>query len=88
MLTPKPQAAVLLAFNAAGHTLNRCRGGWYDRSHNAAPQGAPTVTTRTANALVEMGLAEYDCDALPSSLTLTAAGIAEATTAQPMQAVA
>ena len=87
-LTPKLLEGVRLAHAAAGHTLNRCRGGWYDRSHYLAPQGAPTVTTRTANALVEMGLAEYDCDALPSSLTLTAAGIAEASPAQPMQAAA
>lgn len=88
MLTPKPQAAVLLAFNAAGHTLNRCRGGWYDRSHNAAPLGAEVVTARTANTLVDMGLAEYDDDALPSALTLTEAGIAEAARAQPMRAAA
>ena len=88
MLTPKLQAAVQLAHAATGHTLNRCRGGWYDRSHNAAPQGAEVVTTRTANALVDMGLAEFDDDTLPSRLTLTDAGIAEAARAQPLRAAA
>lgn len=88
MLTPKLHAAVQLAHAANAHTLNRCRGGWYDRSHNTAPQGAQVVTTRTANALVDMGLAEYDDDTLPSCLTLTKAGIAEAARAQPLRAAA
>lgn len=78
MLTPKLQDAVQLAGTAAAHTLNRCRDGWYNRTANAAPQGAQVVTTRTANALVDMGLAEYDDDALPSALTLTEHGAAEA----------
>lgn len=78
MLTPKPQEALLLAHGAANHTLNRCRGGWYDRSRNPAPQNAEVVTTRTANTLVEMGLADYDDATLPSALTLTEHGAAEA----------
>lgn len=78
MLTPKPQEALLLAHGAANHTLNRCRGGWYDRSRNPAPQNAEVVTTRTANTLVEMGLADYDDPMLPSGLTLTKHGTAEA----------
>ena len=88
MLTPKLHAGVQLAHAAKDHTLNRCRGGWYDRSHNAAPQGAEVVTTRTANALADMGLAEFDDDTLPSRLTLTDAGIAEAARAQPQRAAA
>ena len=78
MLTPKLQQALLLAFTATNHTLNRCRGGWYDRSHNTAPQASEVVTTRTANTLVEMGLAEYDDAMLPSALTLTSHGATEA----------
>lgn len=78
MLTPKPQEALLLAFAATNHTLHRCRGGWYDRSRNPAPQTAAVVTTRTANTLVEMGLADYDDATLPSALTLTAHGADEA----------
>lgn len=88
MLTPKLQDAVQLAGAATAHTLNRCRGGWYNRSAPAAPQGAQVVTTRTANTLVEMGLADYDDATLPSALTLTPAGIAEAARAQPMRAAA
>lgn len=88
MLTPKLQEALLLAFNATAHQLNRCRGGWFDRSANAAPQGAQVVTTRTANALVDMGLAEYDDDTIPSALTLTQTGIAEAARVQPLRAAA
>lgn len=78
MLTPKPQEALLLAHAAANHTLNRCRGGWYDRSRGAAPQESEVVTTRTANTLVEMGLADYDDATLPSALTLTSHGATEA----------
>lgn len=78
MYTPKLQQALLLAFTATNHTLNRCRGGWFDRSHNAAPQAADVVTTRTANALADMGLAAYDDAQLPSALTLTAHGADEA----------
>ena len=88
MLTPKPQEALLLARGAATHTLNRCRGGWFNRSSNPAPQASEVVTTRTANTLVDMGLAEYDDAMLPSALTLTPAGIAEAARAQPMRAAA
>lgn len=88
MLTPKPQEALLLAHGAANHTLNRCRGGWFNRSSNPAPQASEVVTTRTANTLVDMGLAEYDDAMLPSALTLTPAGISEAARAQPMRAAA
>ena len=88
MLTPKLQDAVQLAGTAADHTLNRCRGGWYNRSASASPQGAQVVTTRTANALVELGLATYDDDTIPNALTLTLAGIAEAARALPMRAAA
>lgn len=78
MYTPKLQDALLLAFAASQHTLNRCRGGWFDRSRNPAPQGAEVVTTRTANALVDMGLAAYDDPRLPCALALTAHGTAQA----------
>lgn len=86
MLTPKLRDAVLLAQAAPAHTLHRCRLGWHNRSHAAA--GAQAVTTRTANALVDMGLADYDDAALPAALTLTTAGLAEAARAQPMRAAA
>lgn len=78
MLTPKPQEALLLAFAATNHTLHRCRGGWFNRSSNPAPQTSEVVTTRTANTLVDMGLAEYDDAMLPSALTLTSHGATEA----------
>lgn len=78
MLTPKPQEALLLAYAAANHTLHRCRGGWFNRSSNPAPQASEVVTTRTANTLVDMGLAEYDDAMLPSALTLTNHGATEA----------
>lgn len=83
MLTPALHAALMLAASAPAHRLTRCRGGWHDR-----PQKAAIVTTRTANALVAVGLAAYDDDALPSALTLTPDGIAEAARAQPMRAAA
>lgn len=78
MYTPKLQQALLLTFSAANHTLNRCRAGWYDRRRGAAPQESEVVTTRTANALVDMGLADYDDAMLPSALTLTAHGADQA----------
>lgn len=79
MLTPKPQEALLLAYAATNHTLHRCRGGWFNRSSNPAPQASEVVTTRTANTLVDMGLADYDDAMLPSALTLTSHGATEAT---------
>ncbi|MBS0370992.1 MAG: hypothetical protein JSS57_17560 [Proteobacteria bacterium] len=88
MLTPKLQDAVQLAGTAADHTLNRCRGGWFSRSATASPHGAQVVTTRTANALVALGLATYNSAIIHSALTLTPAGIAEAARAQPMRAAA
>ena len=78
MLTPKPQEALLLASAATNHTLHRCRGGWFNRSCNPAAQASEVVTTRTANTLVDMGLAEYDDAMLPSALTLTSHGATEA----------
>lgn len=78
MLTPKPQEALLLAYAATNHTLHRCRGGWFNRSSNPAPQASEVVTTRTANMLVDMGLVEYDDAMLPSALTLTSHGATEA----------
>ena len=78
MLTPKPQEALLLAHGAANHTLNRCRGGWFNRSSNPAPQASEVVTTRTANTLVDTGMAESDDAMLPSALTLTGNGATEA----------
>ena len=78
MLTPKPQEALLLAHGAANHTLNRCRGGWFHRSSDPAPQASEVVTTRTANTLVDMGLAEYDDAMLPSAPPPTSPGATEA----------
>ncbi|MFN3310119.1 MAG: hypothetical protein ACK40R_00235 [Thermomonas sp.] len=83
-LTPKPHEALLLAHGATGHGLQRCRGGWCDK----ARPGTPVVTTRTANTLVDMGLADYDDAMLPSTLTLTAYGVSTAQAAQQMPVAA
>ena len=74
-LTPKLREAALLAFHAPGVTLTRCCGGWRDPSQGAA---SPVVTTRTANTLVETGMAVYNEPLVPSALTLTPSGIADA----------
>ena len=74
MLTPKPREAVLSAIHAPDHALVRCCGGYFDRT--ARP--APIVTVRTANTLVDMGLANYDHPIVPSRLILTPAGVSEA----------
>jgi len=77
-LTPKPEEALLAAHGAQDGTLNRCRGGWYDRSQHPSPAGGLVITSRTANALVDMGLAEYDNPYIPSALYITHDGIAQA----------
>lgn len=80
MLTPKPREAVLSAFHAPDHALARCCGGYFDRTPRPFLHGpAPVVTVRTANTLVEMGLADYDDPFIPSMLRLTDSGVAEAT---------
>ena len=74
-LSQKPREAVLAAFHAPGVTLSRCCGGFFDRCKGP---DAPKVTVRTANTLVESGIAVYDDPAVPGELTLTPDGIAEA----------
>lgn len=74
-LTPKLQDALLSAFHAPGVTLNRCAAGYFDRSRGPRPAAGAAVTVRTANALVQDGLAEFNDPHVPSSLTLTPAGI-------------
>lgn len=72
-LTPKLREAALLAFHAPGVTLTRCCGGWRDPSKGGQ---SPVVTTRTANTMVDTGLAIYNEPLVPSALTLIPAGIA------------
>ena len=72
-LTPKPREAVLAAFHAPGVTLERCCGGFFDPGKGPA---LPKVTVRTANTLVETGMAVYDDPIIPNTLTLTPDGIA------------
>lgn len=64
-ITPKPREA-LQAMQANGGTVKRGRGGFI----------APTtvITRRTANHLVEHGLAQFDNADFPSQLRLTSAG--------------
>ena len=75
MLTQKPREAVLAAFHAPGVSLSRGPFGYQDHSKGAH---APVVTVRTANTLIEAGIAVYDDPIIPSVLTLTPVGIAEA----------
>lgn len=74
-LTPKIEHALLIAFHAPGVTLNRCAAGYFDRSRGPRPDPAVAVHVRTANALVDAGWAEYNDPHVPSSLTLTPAGV-------------
>jgi hypothetical protein len=71
-LQPTAHAAVLLAFNAPGVSLSRCPGGFRDADK---PYSRTVVTTRTANLLVDEGVAVYDDPYCPRTLTLTPAGI-------------
>lgn len=73
-LTPKPREALLAAFHAPAHTLIRCAGGFRNPED---PRAAP-VTRRTANELSNAMLAEFNDRDVPSALTLTARGVAEA----------
>lgn len=84
MLTPKLQAGLLAAFNAPGVTLNRCRDGFFDRGKGPVP--ADVVNRRTAQTLVDYGWAVFDDPDVPSSLTLTPAGIQIGRAAQPVAA--
>lgn len=73
MLTPKLQAALLAAFHAPAVTLNRCNGGFFDRGRGPVP--LDVITRRTAQALVDGGMAVFDDATVPSCITLTPDGI-------------
>lgn len=65
-MSPATCNALALAHAAPGHTLPRCRGGF--------GTAAGVVTRRTANAMHNAMLAEFDHRDFPSSMTLTAQG--------------
>ena len=76
-ITPKLGEALLIALNA-GHTLVRCAGGFHDAGARHYPEyegRIPSITRRTANTLVNAGLADYNDRQIPSSLTLTPKGL-------------
>lgn len=67
-ITPKLREA-LHSLQQAGDALTRCRGGWHDKARPGV-----IVTMRTANVLVNAGLAAFDSDWIPSLLELTPRG--------------
>lgn len=71
-LTPKLEEGLQLAFHAPGVTLKRGRAGFFNEAQGP---DSPAVTIRTANTLVDMGMAEFNDPIVPSSLTLTPYGI-------------
>ena len=70
-LTPKLRDALQCAAGAPNYTLTRCRAGF-----RRAGQPSAVVTRRTANHLVNDGLAAFDDPELPSTLELTGDGVA------------
>lgn len=74
-LTPKLAEALRSAAHAPGHRLVRCHHGFRPAGTYASQ---PVVTRRTANALVNAMLADYNCPVIPSALTLTPKGRAMA----------
>lgn len=77
IITPKLGEALLIALDA-GHTLVRCASGFHDHGaqfHAEYEGRIPSITRRTANTLVNAGLADYNDRQLPSSLTLTPKGL-------------
>lgn len=71
-LTPKLREALQLAASAPGHTMTRCCKGFRPAGQFGHP---PVVTRRTANALVNGMLADYNDRTLPSAFTLTPKGV-------------
>lgn len=73
-ITPKVREALLLALHAADHRLVRGKGGY-------VRQGEPhagAVTIRTANALQDDDLVQFDQPMFPTSIALTARGVERA----------
>lgn len=76
---PKSREALQAALRAPDHTLTRCCGGFFDASKAGTPHARATIVTRrTANDLHNAMLAEFNDRDVPSALTLTARGVAEA----------
>ena len=71
-ITPKLREALQCAASAPNATLVRCCKGFRPAGQFAS---RPVVTRRTANTLVNAGLADYNDRQLPSSLTLTPKGL-------------
>lgn len=77
IITPKLGEALQIALDA-GHTLVRCANGFHDHGaqfHAEYKGRIPSITRRTANTLVNAGLADYNDRKIPSSLTLTPKGL-------------
>lgn len=72
IITEKFGDALLLALRAPGHRLIRCSKGFRE------PGNWPVVTRRTANAVVNANLGDFNDRTLPSALTLNAKGVEEA----------
>ena len=77
-LTPKLREALRCAASAPNATLVRCCKGFRPAGTFAA---RPVVTRRTANALVNAMLADFNDRTLPSAVTLNPRGLALAATA-------
>lgn len=85
IITEKFGDALLLALHAPGHCLTRCRNGFHTPRQVCE---VTHVTRRTANAIVNAGLATYNDRIVPSAMTLTTAGVARAQAIAPVQAAA
>lgn len=72
IITEKFGDALLLALRAPGHRLIRCSKGFRE------PGNWPVVTRRTANAVVNANLGDFNDRTLPSAITLTPKGVAVA----------
>ena len=75
-ITPKLGAALIVALESPGCTLTRCVGGFRDPRGHLYPAGRQEVVTRrTANALSNAMLAEFNDRTVPSAITLTDKGV-------------
>lgn len=72
IITEKFGDALLLALSAPHHRLTRCCKGFRPAGQHGEP---PVVTRRTANALVNANLGDYNDRTIPSAMTLTAKGV-------------
>lgn len=71
--TPQKAAALSVLLAAPDHALTRIRGGFRPADSDAA-----IVTVRTARALDDAGLVEFDDPLCPSQIRLTPHGLAAA----------